>query len=182
MKLKRLIFLVVGIFFCLTVYSQQVKIEASNKSLSYILIQVRNNYNVNFSFNDLELSKYTITVSRTFSNVDLALKYLLKGLPFEFEKAYGVYVIFPKKKQELKKPKPKIYRITGRIIEAETNELLPFSNILINSTGIISDHNGNFLFSTQKDSVFRIRVSHLGYLIKDTIFYRAHKNVVIKLW
>jgi hypothetical protein len=170
-----------GILFHLAVYSQEIKVTASKKSLNEVLLTIRDTYNIDFSFNDSELSKYSVTVSKTFSNIDLALEYLLKNLPFEFQRTSGVYVIFPKRMEVVEKPKPKVYRISGRIMEAKTNEVLPFSNILVNSKGIISDYNGNFLFSTTDDSVFRIQISHLGYLVKDTIFYRAHNNINIYL-
>ncbi|NJO91803.1 MAG: carboxypeptidase-like regulatory domain-containing protein, partial [Chloroflexia bacterium] len=181
MNLRRLIFLLAGILFHLVIYSQEIKLTASKKALNEVLLNIRDNYNVDFSFNDSELSKYLVNVSKTFANIDLALEYLLKDLPFEYQKTSGVYVIFPKMAEMVEKPRPKVYRISGRIMEAKTNEVLPFSNILVNSKGIISDYNGNFLFSTTDDSVFRIQISHLGYLVKDTIFYRAHKNISIFL-
>ncbi len=181
LNLKRLFLLFVGIVFHILVYSQEIRINASKKGLNAVLLEIRDNYDVDFSFNDKELSKYSVSVSKTFSSIDLALKYLFKGLPFDYQNTSGVYVIFPKEMEIVEKPKPKVYRISGRIMEAKTNEVLPFSNILVNSKGIISDYNGNFLFSTTDDSVFRIQISHLGYLIKDTIFYRAHKNISIFL-
>lgn len=168
-------------FFNQKVNAQQVRVHASKKALNQVFVEMRDNYDIDFSFSDNALSKYTVTVAKTFKSIDEAIEYLLKGLPFQFEKNSGVYVIFPKAIPNVEKPKPKVYRIAGRIMESKTNEVLPFSSIKINSTGIISDHNGNFLYSSTKDSVFRIQVAHLGYLIKDTIFYRAHKNISIYL-
>jgi hypothetical protein len=181
LNLRRLILLLAGIFLHFFIYSQEIKITTSKKALNQVLLEIRDKYDVDFSFNDQELSKYTISVSKTFKNLELALQYLLKNLPFDYQNSSGVYVIFPKKLPLVEKSKPKVYRISGRIMEAKTNEVLPFSNILVNSKGIISDFNGNFLFSTTTDSVFRIQVSHLGYMVKDTIFYRAHKNINIFL-
>ena len=182
MNLRHLILLLTGCFFFhFFVYSQEIKITASKKKLNQVILEIRDNYNIDFSFNDKELAKHSVSVSKTFTNVDLALEYLLNDLPFEYQKTSGVYIIYPKKIAIVEKTKPKVYRISGRILEVKTNEVLPFSNILVNSTGIISDQNGNFLFSTVKDSVFRIKVSHLGYLVKDTVFYMAHKNINICL-
>jgi len=179
--LRYLLVLSIGFFFQLSSYSQEIDIDASNKTLNKVLLEIRDNYDVDFSFNDLELSNYNVSASKTFVNIELALEFLLMGLPFQYERVSGVYIIFPKQVKAIKKPKPKVYRISGRIMESKTKEVLPFSNIVINSTGIISDHNGNFLFSTAKDSVFKIQVSHLGYFIEDTILYKAHKNVNIYL-
>ncbi|MDF1547535.1 MAG: TonB-dependent receptor [Bacteroidales bacterium] len=180
--MKHFLYLVLVFFFQLNIYSQEIKVTASNKSLSKVLIELRDKYDIGFSFNDDELSKIDVNVSKTFKNIDETLTFLLKSLPFEYEIVSGVYVIYPKKVEIKAAPsKPKVYRIAGRIMESKTNELLPFSNIIINSTGIISDQNGNFLYSSTLDSVFRIKISHLGYLITDTLLYAANKNVNIYL-
>lgn len=182
MNFKHILFLLIGIYFQLNIYSQEIKVTASNKSLNKVLIEIRDKYDVGFSFNDAELSKINVNVSKTFKNIDETLTFLLKSLPFEYEIISGVYVIYPRKVEIKAEPsKPKVYRIAGRIMESKTNEVLPFSNIIINSTGLISDQNGNFLYSSTLDSVFRIKISHLGYLITDTLLYAANKNVNIYL-
>ncbi len=171
-----------GIIFEQSLYSQKIKVTAHDKPINQILIEVRDLYHVKFSFNDAELSKYKITVSKSFKDTDQLLEFLLKNLPFSYEKLSGVYIILPK--QEIKAveiEKPKVYFISGRIMEFKTNEFLPYSQIIVNSFGIISDQNGNFIYSSTKDSIFTIKVSQLGYAIKDTIIYSSKMNVPIYL-
>lgn len=180
MNLKLYFLISIGIIFRLNIYAQEIKITASNQTLNKVLLELRDKYDVELSFNGEDLSKYKVSLSRTFKTAQEAVAYLLEKLPFEFENISGVLVIYPKKEEVLvEKPEPKVYRISGRIMESETEEALPFSNIMVNSTGIISDQNGNFLFSTTRDSVFRIKISHLGYLLKDTIIYLSKSNISI---
>ena len=166
----------------LNAHSQEIKITTSNKTLSQVLIEIRDKYDVEFSFDDTELSKYKITVSKSFKNIDNALDYLLKDLPFGYEKVSGVYIIYPKKSEiVIEKEKPKVYSISGRIMEFKTNEVLPYAFISVNSFGMMSDQNGNFLFSSTQDSIFNIKISNMGYLIKDTVVYSGNKNINIYL-
>ena len=181
-KSKILVFILIQILFGLTLYSQEIKVVASNKSLRSVLLEIRDKYDVEFSFNDTELSKYNITVAKSFKSVDETLNYLLDKLPFEYEKVSGVYLILPKKNELItEKIKPKVYSISGKILEFKTNELLPYSLIQINTFGILSDQNGNFTYSSTKDSIFNIKISNLGYLIADTIIYTGKKNISIYL-
>ncbi len=143
--MKHLLFLTIGLLFQLNIYSQEIKITASNKNLNKVLLEIRDKYDVDFSFNDLELSKYPINVSKSFKNIDETLAYLFKSIPFEYEYVAGVYVIYPKKIEiKTDPPELKVYRISGRIMELKTSEVLPFSNIIIINTGIISDQNEIF--------------------------------------
>lgn len=177
MKLKHLFILIV--LFCkLNAYAQEIKVIASNKSLSQILIQIRDDYGVEFSFNDTELSKYKTSLKKTFPTIDKALEYLLRDYSFEFEKISGVYIIVPKKAEvKIEKVKPKVYSISGRIMENKTNELLPYTFLQINSFGILSDQNGSFQYRSLDDSIFNIRISQLGYVIKDTVIYSGKNNL-----
>jgi hypothetical protein len=172
----------IGFTLSLNINAQDIKISASNESLNQVLIEIRDKYDVEFSFNDAELSKYKVNISKSFASIEKTLEYLLSNTPFEFEKNSGVYIIFPKKNEpEIIKEKPKVFSIAGRIIEAKSNEFLPYTFLQVNSFGILSDQNGSFQFSTTKDSIFNIKISNLGYLIKDTVLYAGNKNVKIYL-
>jgi hypothetical protein len=74
------------------------------------------------------------------------------------------------------------YEISGKIIDAETNESLAFANITFNNIknkGIISDIDGNFKYNSE-NPVNKINVSYLGY--KDISVESLSKNyMVIKL-
>jgi len=180
LNLKLYFLISIGIIFRLNIYAQEIRITASNQTLNKVLLELREKYDVELSFNGEDLSKYKVSLSRTFKTAQEAVAFLLQKLPFEFENISGVLVIYPKKVEiRVEKPEPKVYRISGRIMEKETEEALPFSNIMVNSTGIISDQNGNFLFSSIRDSVFRIKISHLGYLLEDTTIFLSKSNISI---
>ena len=76
---------------------QEMQIKENNKALNLILIEIRDSYNINISFNDKELSKYNITINENFKNPDEAFHFLLKDVPISFEKSGNVYLFFPNK-------------------------------------------------------------------------------------
>jgi len=47
---------------------------------------------------------------------------------------------------------------------------LPFSYILFNSRQVQSDQNGNFIFLASADTSINLQISHLGYIVYDTVF------------
>jgi hypothetical protein len=74
-------------------------------------------------------------------------------------------MIFPKKKQDISRN----YLLFGQVAENKSNEPLPFSYILVNNRVIVSDQKGSFSFLSAGDSLFHVRVSHLGYFLLDTV-------------
>ena len=163
--LNRIIFLLV--FSCLAQinFSQEIRLEFSDEPLNKILISLRDDYSIMLSFDDSQLSKYRLTIDKSFNSVPQAFDYLLKGLPLAYEVSGGVYVIYAVRTKE----KPKDYLIAGRIFDRINRETLPFSNILVNNSGLISDAKGYFSFTTTSDSIFKVKISYLGYYILDTI-------------
>lgn len=173
--MKKIFFIsILILIFYFNSLSQEIRIDAIDKPLNEILIEVRNNYNLNLSFNDSELSQYQITLHKTFSSPGSAFQHLLNDLPIAFKKSGKVYLFFPKPKNV------KSYRLSGKVIDTENMESLPFSHVLINGSGQITDEFGNFNFRSETDSVFNIKVSYLGYQITDTVI-KYGVNHIIKL-
>ena len=152
-----------------TAQTKTIKIEASHQPLNTVLLQLRDQYDFQLSYSDNELSKHYVTVSKTFSLKEEALKYLLKDLPFELKRSGEVFIIIPKKKSAKEEKLEKTTRITGQIVEAGSYEPLPFSHILINNHQMVSDVMGGFNYTASTDSTFHVRISHLGYYIYDTV-------------
>jgi hypothetical protein len=48
-------------------------------------------------------------------------------------------------------------------------ESLPYSHVIINNNGIVTDLRGSFSYLASADSLMNIKVSHLGYYILDTM-------------
>jgi hypothetical protein len=156
--------------------SANIKIDVKSQPLSEVLVTLRNKYDFQFSFNDNQLSKYKVTVSETFQTKEDALNFLLKGLPFELKKSGDVFIIIPQKSETTKAEKrtekrKEAAKIAGQILEAESFEPLPFSQISINNHQMVTDVMGNFNYTATTDSSFHLRISNLGYYIYDTIIH-----------
>ncbi|RLC07964.1 MAG: hypothetical protein DRI24_24075 [Deltaproteobacteria bacterium] len=135
-------------------------------ALNKLLIALRDNYGLNLSFDDKELSKYNITLSKEFDSPEEALNFILKDLPVTYEKSGEVYLFYSKERP------PEdiiIYRLAGKTVASEDLESLPFTHVIINGSGGITDEFGNFNFESKRDSIFRLKISHLGYQVLDTL-------------
>jgi len=153
-------------FLSITSFSQGIRITGTDEPLNRILINLRDNYGLMMSFDDRQLSAYKLTLDRNFDSPSQALDYIFKDLPLRYEVRNGVYVIYS---VPISSEKSKKYIISGKITDSTNHETLPFSNIIINKTGLISDAKGNFSFISTTDSIFSVKISYLGYYILDTI-------------
>ncbi len=152
-----------------------IEVDYKSKPLNVILIEWRDKYDLQFSFNDAQLAAYNITIKQRFKTPDEALKTLLKGLPLDYEQSDEVYIIFPIKKEK----KPKHYTLVGKIIERGTGEPLPFSHIKANSQQSVTDVKGMFSFNFVDDSVYQITASHLGCFILDTTLVAGNDHILV---
>lgn len=151
-------------------YSQELELVFSDTPLNEVLIELREKYDLQFSFDNRSLSNYRITIDQKFSEPEDAIRYLLEGIPYRYEKSGDVFLIYPyTEMQETTSSEIKNYRLAGHVSDVKTGESLPFSRILINGHGQITDQEGNFSFVSATDSVFHIQVSYLGYYMLDTI-------------
>lgn len=172
--IRRTIILWILISGFVVAFAQQhpITVEVANKPLNQVLLQLRDQYNLQLSFNDNELSKYTVTVNRKFQNAEETIQFLLQNLPFEVKNSGNVFIIIPVKKKKEEKQKVVLHSISGQVVEAGSLEPLPFSHILINNhRHLVSDMNGAFNYTASADSSFHVRVSHLGYFIYDTLLF-----------
>jgi len=160
-------------------YGQEIKLDFTNEPLNSVLTWVRDNYGIELSFDDRALSEHTINVNRSFGSYEELLSFLLKDTGFRFETSGNTYLIYPFRKDKAEQTKRK-YIITGRVIDRNTSEALPFSHISINEKWIVTDFKGNFSYSSETDSMFDLKVSYLGYYILDTILTYGN-NRIIKL-
>ena len=147
------------------VYAQQVEVIARDIPLNQILIGLRDKYNLQFSFNDRLLSQYNLSMNRQFASADAAIQTLIGGLPLILKKQGKTFMILP----ERRAPSTKNYLLSGVISEAKTNELLPFSQLWVDNRIVIADLKGSFSYQHFEDSLFHVRVSHLGYFLLDTV-------------
>jgi len=147
-----------------TAFSQTIVLSVCNEHLNAVLIDIRDTYNLQFSFDDALLSGFRVTVDGKFSTPDQAIMALIDGLPLAFEKKEGVFLIFPKPKQV----SPKKFLVAGQAVETGSLEPLPYAHVTINNFRIVSDFDGGFSFSSTTDSIFNLKISYLGFYILDT--------------
>ena len=162
MKLKTVILLCFVFAFRLTSYSQEIRVKAKQQSLNQVLVDLRDRYDVQFSFNDDLLSSYIISADSVFSNVEEAIKFLLINTSLEYQFTDGVFLIYPHNRK-------KKYYLRGNLYDLETNESLPYSHLAINNIPQVSDMSGGFSFTSEEDDDLHLQASHLGYFILDTV-------------
>ncbi|WP_423126762.1 TonB-dependent receptor domain-containing protein [Gaoshiqia sp. Z1-71] len=153
--------------------TRSVSIDADNQPLNLVLLQLRDTYHLQLSYNDAELSKYKVTVSKTFQDGESALKYLIKDFPLKLKISGEVLIIIQDRKPAKEDKKKETTSISGQVVEHETFEPLSFSNIIVNKQQLVTDVTGAFNFTASADSSFHIRISHLGYYVFDTILHTS---------
>jgi len=161
-RLKIVILLCFVFAIRLTSYAQEIKVDAKQQSLNQVLIDLRDRYDMQFSFNDELLSKFIISLSRTFPAVEEAVKFLLKNTSLDYRYRDGVFLIYADERK-------KKYHLRGNLYDLETYESLPYSHLSINDIPQVSDISGGFSFTSDEDEKLHLRASHLGYFILDTV-------------
>jgi hypothetical protein len=162
----RLTFLILAVFLIPVIsFSQKVTIKADSRPLNEVLLSLSGTYGTQISFDDKALSIYKVSVNGVFDSPEPAISALIKGLPLDLQINGEVFVIYPTKKAE----KAKTIILRGRVLEKGTSESLPYSSVQVNNHGMVTDLAGNFSYLSATDSIFSIRVSHLGYYIIDTV-------------
>ncbi len=157
---RPLIFTLLFVFISTMLLSQEVVIDAKQRPLNEVFFQLIEDYNIQLSYNDRQLARERVTVQQSFTTANLALKALLKDVPYTFENRNGVYIVY--------KEKPKYFSLNGRVLAEDTHETLPFSHVIANGHGLVTDVEGRF-YQQSNDSIFNLIVSYLGYYILDTM-------------
>nr|MBC7614043.1 TonB-dependent receptor [Pseudopedobacter sp.] len=156
---------------------QAIVIKAKNQSLNKIITALRDQYDVKLSFNDDKLASYVIDIDKSFSSIEDALRFLVKGLPLNIEQVNDVFIITSHKANLTGKK----YLLSGHVIDGRDYETLPFASIVVASYPLITDQKGNFSYSSTIDSVFNLHLSYLGYYKLDTLV-GTNANLTIKLF
>ncbi len=142
---------------------QSIAIDVKDESLNQVLLEMAQDYGIQLSFDDQLLSAYTLTLDKTFDNPEEAIAFLIKDYPLAYKKIGDVFTLYSTQAEEI----PTKHNISGRVVDSQTGETLPYSHVIINQSGMVTDFNGNFSF-VSTDSLFRLSISYMGYYIKDT--------------
>lgn len=161
----------------LNLYSQEISLHVKNQALNDVLIDIRDEYGIQLSFNDFQLSQYTVSsIDSTFTNVEVALKFLISGFPFTLSRSGEVFIISYSSRQ-LNYIR---YLVSGQIRDKISGESLPFSHISYGSKWIETDFLGQFSFQTISSPPYDLKISYLGYYILDTLVYSG-SDIVVEL-
>ena len=161
-------FIFIVFFFCIAfARAQELTITVENRPLNEVLITLRDQYGLQFSFNDNHLAQYQVTVSQTFSNPEDALGFLLKELPLVFKKSGEVYVVFSREPATA----PTKYVLSGTLYDNSSGGPLPYVHLMFNDQGMVSNQNGQFSYLASNDSMVHMKASYLGFYILDTLLF-----------
>jgi hypothetical protein len=148
---------------------EMIRINVADVPLSEVLIGLTETHGVQFAFDRDLVSRFPVSLNKSFRTVADALIWLVEDLPLRVEQSGNVFLIIPESRPVTEKPLKEHVRISGKVVERNSLEPLPFSNILVNNTRILSDPLGNFTFLASADTTNELKISHLGYYIIDTL-------------
>lgn len=143
-------------------------------SLINILKSFENTYKVRFAYDvDLLLNKL-VTVTIENESLEDAITRLTDIAGLDVEIINEIYVIKPSIEIKHK-------TLRGKVIDKETNESLPNSNIYIKGTRFVSTSNpdGFFSFTKLKEDSITVVVEYLGYKKKEIYLNRLVADSVI---
>jgi hypothetical protein len=142
---------------------QSIGLHVTDEPINRVLMEMVASYGIQVSFDDQLLSGYRVTIDRDFDNPEEAIAFLIKDYPLEMRQIGEVYTLYSKHPPAVISN----HRLAGSVNDSKTGETLPFSHVIINGSGVVTDFNGNFSF-VSTDSIFHLTISYLGYYIKDT--------------
>ncbi|MGQ7870575.1 TonB-dependent receptor [Sunxiuqinia sp. sy24] len=162
--MKKYILLLGLLFSTLLAFTQDVELVYQEQSLSSILIDICERYKLQYSLDDRYFSDFKVSVSQKFSSPEKAFDFLLQNLPAAYKKAGAVYLFY----EFHVAPIQKNYSLSGRFADKFSSESLPYTHVVIDGTGLVSDQKGNFSF-VGPDNQFHLQASYLGYFLLDTL-------------
>lgn len=151
-------------------FAQELRLTVDDKPLNTVLHAL----NIEISFDDQALSRYTVSASKTFRSPEEAVRFLLKDKPFRIEKTGNVYIIIPLAKETEKPPAVavavgKAHLLSGELLDRSTGEPLPYAHIHTAKGIVVTGEKGRFALSPDTDTPTRIRVQYIGYETLDTL-------------
>lgn len=163
-----------------SVLDNKISIQFNNASLPAAFRQLNREANLNFSYNSNIIPRES-RVTRVYNDVSVRkiLEDLIDQGNLYYREIQNTIII-----------NKRIYsdrKITGRVIDLETQEPLPFANVFIdNSTlGVATDIEGYFEIDNIPDVGFNLVVSYVGYESKTIPFnYKQEvedRNFIIEL-
>jgi hypothetical protein len=151
------------------VFSQTFRLDVDNKPLSKVL----NTLGVEISFDEIALSEYSVSISKSFESREDALFHLFENKPFHIEKIGSVYVIVPVGNDGTADTAPasalkKQFIFKGTVIDESTRKPLEYTTVSLLDPGGepflagITTGEGRFAIETAVRPE-KLKISYLGY-------------------
>lgn len=153
--------------------AQDINIQCKDKPLQQIFLELRDEYQVEFSYNPEDIKDCKITRNQSYASPETALTDILSTCQLSFVKKGNIFIIksefvikSSQKKQDIQ------YPYSGKIIDKSTLEALPYASIQLEHQNFITDASGNFSFLLF-DSTINTQVSYVGYYQTDSILINS---------
>lgn len=164
--MKKILFIII-LFLSFNLYSQQDKTLIINEnvsgSLSSILANWSDKFNIKIAFNHSLLSEYFIEKSIANLTIKEAIIYLLDNTDLTLLELNENLII--KQDTSSLNPNNKVRTLSGKIIDKNSGETLPYANIIVEdfTLGTTSNKDGFFSLLTIPPKAENLLVSYLGY-------------------
>jgi hypothetical protein len=157
------------VLFCKATLAQLdavVSIQLQNEPLNAALRKIQRTSKVVFAYDADELRK--VQVTGTWENKPLAevLPQLLKNTGFTYQLVGTTVAILASVEEESKvQEQQRSINLSGKVMDAQTGESLPFSNIRIEWTSLVvqTDADGRFSIPNVPSDTCRLLVDYVGY-------------------
>jgi len=179
------IVIILGIISICPVFSQTVSIHVQNKPLPEVLFQLRDKYQIQFTYNPKTIENCRITQSKTYSSAEEAIRNLTQICNLTYKKNGTIFILLPHPKSTHKpkistpKPIPIYYTFAGKLTDSWSGESLPSGVIQYQNKYVTTDNDGNFSLQSTENQILA-KISYLGFYQKDTIL-KPSKKLQIQL-
>jgi len=171
-KGSRLLFLLIFLLISTSVYSQNqtIKLPTNKVAVQTIIQEIEKQTGMSIDYSQNTLNPKTIIKfnSKTL-NLPTLLNQMLGGLGLEYKITGRHILIIRKEEYKVVKPGSEVIQsrtrknVTGRVVDAETNEPIIGANVRVGNTeqGVISDLDGCFKISASTNA--KLIISYIGY-------------------
>ncbi len=179
--IKHLFLTLTALLLSVFVFAQNISIKVKDKPLAEVFYQIRDDYQIQFTFNSKDIENCIITKNATYKNPDEAVADLINDFDLTYKKQGNVFIILPNKnKNTIIKPVQIYHHFSGTISDAKNGEILPSAVIKLKK-GVLNTNSTGFFSFKLTDTIAKVKIHYLGYFVKDTVI-SASQNHNIKLY
>ncbi len=149
-------------------FSQSVQLNYSEEPLNEILLDLNDRYGVQVSINSNLSAKCLITLTQSFSSIDVALQTLADQCQLELNQISQVYTFREKPISASSEIGATSHLFQGKVVEKDSREPLPFGSIQLSDRIVTTDENGQFSFKSLNQQE-RFLMQYLGYTALDSL-------------